>query len=299
MLKELTNEQESLLDKVAAEYIDQLKCNGCDLNAPDNADTIKQWLSVVYTSIYNTAVPKIIVCDSPDAALKLASELTGESQKYLDYMGISDSGWISRYDYFHRIGMLTDDEFAETYALCKFQKLIWDTVLCDELAILIRYPESVTLDSDGNLHNQSGPSVKWRDGLCEWFWHGLSVDERLVMRPNEFSAEEYKAIRSTEYRRALSEAMGWNRVVELLGARVLDTWVDPLTGLEYALLGAGNDRWLRKQSPIITSGSQPTYIEPVHEDLMTASAARKWQADDSLSVDSCEKDPILIYDIET
>ena len=54
---------------------------------------------------------------------------------------------------------------------------------------------------------------------------------------------------------------------------------------------------LRKQSPPLKLGDQPVYYEPVHEDLRTAQAARKWQATD-MTPAQCEADPALSYGVE-
>ena len=153
-------------------------------------------------------------------------------------------------------------------------------------------------DAAGDLHCSDGPAVTWRDGHPEYSWHGVWVDERVIMEPRSFSREEYLAISDTEQRRALGEAAGWDHIVELLGATRVDTWADQRTGLEYALFASGGDKWLRKQSPVLLTGAAPVYFEPVHEELMTARAARKWQAT-TLTPAACEADPELSYGCES
>jgi hypothetical protein len=294
-LEELTPEQEALMGEVAREAIDAILVNPRE---PDMA-VIRRWLEVVY-GLYDRKVPeRIEIVGSPFAALALAKELTGKAETSLDWTGVADAGWVSFYDYFRRIGVLSEDEeeCRQTMALRDFQRCAWDSLLLDECAIVVALPR-VKVDEDGNLHCSDGPSVSWPDGQKDHSWHGVWVPERIVTAPRSYTREEYLAITDTEIRRALGESAGWAHVVELLGAKVLDEWRDEATGLEYALLGTDTERWIRKQSPVLQTDKQPVYFEPVHENLRTARAARKWQAA-RLSPEECERDPELRYGIET
>lgn len=293
-LNELNREQEALAEEVAEEYIRDL----LEPALPDG-HTITRWLDVVY-ALYERERPKRIeIVESPRAALALASSLTGSVQAYTDDCGIGDGGWLAFYDFFRRIEVLSAEEAADVIALRDFSRVAWDTVLLDECAIVIQRPVALRVDDDGNLHCSSGPCIAWADGERDFAWHGTWVAERMVVDPRSYTREEYLAITNTEQRRALSESGGWAWVADLLGATSVDSWTDPATQLRYELLGCPNgDKLLAKQSPLLQDGSQPRYLELVHEDLVTARAARKWQAT-RLSVAECERDSTLIYGIET
>lgn len=296
MLESLTQEQEALLDVVAEETIRAV------LHAPPTEPdpaVVRRWLEVVYR-LYDLPVPsRVEIVASPEAAFALERELVGETSRELDWCGAADAGWVSFYDYFARVGVLTtaDPELSDVLALRDFQRGAWDTVLLDECAIVIQRPV-VRTDDAGNLHCADGPAVRWLDGTGDYAWHGVWVPERVILDPRSYTREEYLAITDTEERRALGEAAGWDHVVSLLGATTLDTWIDPTTGLSYELIGTDSERWLRKQSPALQDGRQPYYVEPVHEDLCTARAARKWQATTWDPAD-CERDPTLTYRTET
>lgn len=293
MLETLTPAQERLLDKVADEYINDLT-----VARKPEMGAINRWLDVVY-KLYDKARPaRVEVAASPVAALKLASELTGEQQTEMDWCGIRDGGWVAFYDLFHRIGQATDEEIADVLALKAFGRVAWDSVLLDECAIVIRRPTKLRVDDQGNLHAGDGPCIQWADGTKDFAWHGTWVPERIVMDPKSHTRDEYLAITNTEHRRALGEIAGWAWVAELLGATPVDDWRDPQTKLAYQLLAcADGSKLLRKQSPKLKGGKQPTYFEPVHEDLKTARAARKWQAT-NLTPAQCEADPELNYGVE-
>jgi hypothetical protein len=294
MLETLTANQERKINIIANRYIRELT------KPPRFARrAITAWLEVAY-AMYDLPVPgRVEIVDSPFAALSLASELTGTRQTDVDWCGIAVGGWVSFYDYFAEIGVLTADEFADVAKLRDFGRVAWDSVLLDECAIVIRRPKALRVDDEGNLHALKGPAIEWRDGERDYAYHGTWVPERMVRDPRGYSRAEYSAITNTEERRALSEIAGWDWVVDLVGGSVTDAWTDPATRLTYELIAAADgQRLLRKQSPKLANGKQPTYLEPVHEELKTARAARKWQAT-TLTPAQCEADPELRYGQET
>lgn len=292
MLEQLSPEQEALIPVVVEDYM-RLR------NPPQTYDpeAVKTWLTRVY-AMYDKPLPdRIERCLSPAAAIRLAAELAGTAPEdtELDWMGVSDSGWVSFYDYWHRVGVLTDEEAKEPLELKAFMFSVWDAALFDECAIVVEHPELISVDSDGNLHSAIGPCIRWADGEQDFSWHGVWVPEKVIMEPTSVTRAEYVAMNS-EVRRAVDERTGNAFIVGLLGAEKVSEWKDPVTGLEYALYRANETRenWLRKQSPVLQNGSQPIYYERVHEDLRTAQAARKWQAT-RLSAAECEKEPELVY----
>lgn len=291
--KPLTKEQEQLADAVADEYIKDLTSA-----APPIIEVINKWLDIVYGTYNKKRPDRVEVVESPRRALVLAHELTGEKQTATDYCGVGEGGWIAFYDYFHRIGVLSDSEASDLLALRDFTRCSWDTVLLDECAIVIRRPTTLKLDDAGNLHCATGPAIEWADGEKDYAWHGTWVNERIVLDPKSHSKAEFLAITNTEERRALAESGGWSWVAELLDAKQVDDWTDPETALNYTLHRCNDgSQLLAKQSPQLKDGSQPKYLEPVHEGLKTAQAARKWQAT-SWTPEQCEQDPVLSYGAE-
>jgi hypothetical protein len=289
-----TPEHNRHFDAVADRYIYELTHP-----LPFEMAPVLRWLDVAYR-LYDLKRPeRVEIVDSPFAALKLATELTGETQDRPDCCGVADGGWVALYECFHDFQVITPEESADVLALRDFGRVACDSVLLDECAIVIRRPSVLLVDDDGNMHSSTGPCIQWADGECDYAHHGTWIPKRMVEAPTSYTKEEYLAITNTEERRALSEIAGWNWVLELLGGSSLDRWVDPATGLSYELLGCdGGQRLLRKQSPPLANGTQPFYVEPVHEDLRTAQAARKWQAT-TLAPVECERDPELSYGIET
>jgi len=138
-------------------------------------------------------------------------------------------------------------------------------------------------DDRGRLHCVDGPAVAYPDGWAIYAVHGVLVPERAVMRPESYTSDELRAETNSEVLRVISERLGAPEFLARMGARVVDSWRDPGTGLLYELLdlverkGAGQPRWLRMRSPLLKDGTEPEYVEKVHPGLASARAARMWQ----------------------
>jgi len=152
----------------------------------------------------------------------------------------------------------------------------------ERFCIVSDRPLELHKDDQHRPHREDGPSHIWSDGVELYHWHGTRVPARLIVEPESYTAEEIKAIDNTEVFRAMAERLDWDKTLEKLGSKTLDSWQDPKTKLHYELVEATiageSARFLRKESPETKTGERPHYMEPVHEGLKTAQAARKWQA---------------------
>lgn len=202
--------------------------------------------------------------------------------------------------------VLPEPEAADVLTLKAFGQNFWDTIALGPeregegyCLIVVRRPNAIRINAQGRLHGSGQPCIEWADGHKEYFHNGIALPERMVMAPTSYTKAEIMAITRTEQRRALIEIAGWPWFSEAMGASVINSWTDPQTQLSYELMDVegGGPKLLRKLSPRLMDGTQPLYVEPVHEDLRTARAARKWQATD-WSPDQCERDPVLNYGIE-
>lgn len=307
-IETLTKEQEALCDRVAEEY-EHLLDNPRDATLEADGPIVR-WVNRVY-EMYTLPPAPVELCLSPAAAFKREAELRDDkkSERRLDWSGLRDAGWVAFYDFWHRVQALTDDEAKDVRMLREYMRAgAFDSVFLgasagekEGRALVVVQPKFFKRDINGDLHCKDGPAVEWRDGEKLFYWHGVQVSERLIMQPETYTKAEYLAETNTETRRALSERLGWGNVMELLGAKLDDQWKDEKTGLSYALFSVEGltEKLLRKESPVLQTGSQPMYMEPVHEDLRTAQAARKWQAVHGMTPEECERDPVLEYGVET
>jgi hypothetical protein len=85
-------------------------------------------------------------------------------------------------------------------------------------ALLVPRP-ILRLDGD-LLHSADGPAVEWPGGSRFWFWRGVEVPERAVMRPESLTRRDALEEPDLETRRALIERMGAPRFFFGAPARV-------------------------------------------------------------------------------
>jgi hypothetical protein len=223
------------------------------------------------------------------------------------------SPWCSYLSFFRHIAKLDESHGVDFSKWQHYEALAEHSgprLMHKDFCIISDRPEVLLVDERNRPHCATGPSHRWRDGWELHYWHGIRASKRMIEQPESFSKEEILAISNTETRRMLAERLGWGRFLEKIGGKAKDTWTDPELGLSYELveLDETGDLVLRKQSPSLKDESQPWYAEPVHRDLKTAQAARKWQAvvpfepkylrDPALAARDCNKHPELSYSVE-
>lgn len=300
-ITELTKQQQDLIPVVRDEWIKYA------LGGDSSVDEVKLkvWLEFVY-GLIKAKAPKFEIVGGPLEAQKRANALNGneEMEYYPSGIGIGyDSGWTAYYDYFTRIGVLKDDKFARWK---EFRETgVWDCLLFENIAYVIRRPSLVLKDERGRLHCENGPSVMFPNGEKFYSWHGARVPERLIMNSSDATKEDLLAEKNSEVVRAWGEKLGWGKFLDLIGAVLLDEHKD-ITGLTYGLYdlkvrpSPEFARFLKMESPELNDGTRPFYVEPVHPELETAMAARKWKCAIDVNgnrptPEECNKDPELRF----
>lgn len=310
ILTELTQKQEALTDVVVKKYMEIVEKprGGMELTAddPDIVNVVK----LIYRCCDKAAPKDIRIVDSIRAANRLADTLldpgyTASPNGCL----VAEVAWVARYDYYHLIQVLSDSEYADTQTIERALFKVWDCVLLDECAILVRHPTEIHRDEQGRPHRKDGPAIVWkscceykdRPGVVipgEYVWHGVIVNQQIIEAPETVTPEQYAAL-NADQKRAFGERFGWANVADMLKAKAVESAV--IDGLEYELLAADNgERWLKMQSPILKDGSQPYHVEKTHEDIRTVAGARKWRVaydpirDYWWTPEECEEDPSLV-----
>lgn len=131
-------------------------------------------------------------------------------------------------------------------------------------------PAEIHVDAQGNMHNESGPAVLWRDGTAEWRIGGHEVTEKIVMHPESITVEEIKSESNAEVRRIMIDRFGLERYVEACGATVLDE--DTYFGFPRLLIRL-DDRSLWMWGT--DSGTGRIYGMPVFDGVSTCAAAHE------------------------
>lgn len=75
------------------------------------------------------------------------------------------------------------------------------------IAILCRMPV-LYRNASGALHREDGAAIVYPSGLSYYFYNGVRVNEKIIMRPEELTIEDVKNERNEEVRRVIIERMG-------------------------------------------------------------------------------------------
>lgn len=90
------------------------------------------------------------------------------------------------------------------------------------LASIICIPKA-QLDSNGRLHNPNGPAVQFDPDHKEYYYHGVRVDERIIMHPEELTIEEIKNTEFLLKKEAMIAKYGLERFIENSQYKILDS----------------------------------------------------------------------------
>lgn len=103
-----------------------------------------------------------------------------------------------------------------------------------ELCVVSRNPLEVNW-LDGELHNESGPSVRFADGWSLWTINGVAVDEQIVMQPQSQTIEQIRKDGNEERKRIRIERFGWDAFLKKVKASPVDNRVNDVDGTREGL----------------------------------------------------------------
>jgi hypothetical protein len=90
------------------------------------------------------------------------------------------------------------------------------------VAIISERPVAIHRDDRSRPHSESGPAIAYGDGFRAWVWHGVAVDEDIILAPERITVRSIDAERNTERRRVLVERFGEERLLREGGGKIID-----------------------------------------------------------------------------
>lgn len=267
IIEDLTEEQDHRMATLAAEY-EAIALSGDDRYS---VEEIKKGIDFLY-QLADLKSPNIVICTSP-MAMALESKL--EKGEFIDGLGCGyDVGWTAFYEFMEGIGVEFDKEwnFGAWRDFIK-KSGVFATVLRENVAFVCLRPWEVYRTEAGDLHNEKGPAISWRDGYAEYFLNGVAVDEELVLTPAEkINPSILLKEKNAEVRREIVRKVGIERVVQKLGAEVIDKKDD----YELLLLDLQDGRkreFLKMKNPSIGT----YHVEGVPPGTKTVKEALTWR----------------------
>lgn len=143
----------------------------------------------------------------------------------------------------------------------------------EDMVVISDRPTAMKLDHNLQLHNSTGPALRYQDGWSVYALNGVRVPQWLVETPAEdIDARELYRTQNVEVRREIVLKVGIERVCRDLGAKVVDQDGD----YELLWLGLEDGRtrpYLKMKNPSIGV----YHIEGVHPTCRTVRQALNWR----------------------
>lgn len=227
--------------------------------------------------------PKFIVEPGPLAAWKtVCANATDDPKKRRELEktvvlplidGIINAGYYAYLEFLDFIGVgVSEIPEVELYRTLANVSWVWPL---ENICVLCDHPKTLAVNPDGNLHNESGPSVEYRDGLKLWDINGITVDEQIVMRPESQTLKQIIGDTNADRQAIRIERFGWLRFLSESDAEVLDEGPNDVQGTYEVLYKTkiGNVVTHRLVATCIT-GKIPVMGVPTN--ITTREAAQEW-----------------------
>ncbi|WP_287994247.1 DUF6745 domain-containing protein [Acidiphilium sp.] len=100
----------------------------------------------------------------------------------------------------------------------------------NDFVIVTDRPESIHLNGNGQLHNEYGQALQYRDGTGVFAWNGQRVPGEWITNPGSIGPKEALSWPNADQRAAAMEIAGMANVLKAAGAETVDTHPNPLIG---------------------------------------------------------------------
>ena len=109
-----------------------------------------------------------------------------------------------------------------SHALARFNLLVSGYWLGTEDAVLTRRPKELSRDAQGRLHGADGKSIAYHDGWGWYVWHGVRVEEKVILAPEALTRNDFLNEWDVEARRIIQERMS-EQFLSKVGGVMLDS----------------------------------------------------------------------------
>jgi hypothetical protein len=185
---------------------------------PTDLEEAKEAINLVYSAAKQELPKEILHFSNPmDAA-------EWEKEKGLSTSGVGsviygnhDASWLGFYEFMHEVVGIDCSELVGLWRLARACGWCW---VYDDVAVITDRPELLKVDDQGNMHCEDGPAISYGGGAFKlYYWHGVSVEEYIIERPEEITLEKINGERNAEVNRVMIERYGGGRYMEEMNAK--------------------------------------------------------------------------------
>jgi len=262
MISELTKEQWDQIHAAREEWL-AIGRSTERCNRPE----VEKAMVWMYENVLKQEVPEIRWFDSPYQAVQAFPEHKDVVRNALYVSPL----WYTWNIYRVLVAQITKIEHSVPQDLIdNFMSLMRNAGICGafkERIVCVERPTVLTVDNEGNLHNEHGPAMLFADGWSMFYWHGTSVPSEWITDKENLPIETALTHENVELRRIAAEIIGWDKIISTLNPKVIDENDNPMIGtlLEADLPGAPGERFLR-----VRCATNRDFVLPVPKRFQTA-----------------------------
>jgi hypothetical protein len=210
--------------------------------------------------------------------LKEPGEGGGSNSDPFLYGGYSAS-WLMIFDFLHESGLA---DCSDLQGVMRISQSSGWWIPREDVCILSRRHSELHLDVQERPHHPKDFAVRYPDGHGVCAWHGTLVPKEWILY-NTLTPDRALYQRNVELRRAACEILGWDKILDQLGTKIIDrdrpeigtllecrvpSSIDNRFG---ANIAGDIERFLR-----VRCGTGRTFVIPVPQECKTAREANAW-----------------------
>lgn len=236
-LEDVTQEQWDQIEKLKIQWIEDQTKQYSDEHCQALVNEMYERLSL--------KPPKFIKVQSPIQIIERLRELFPDKKTIeKPYIGLWHRAYTGWYQGGKILGAKLDEDLLRFYTdWCNANSVC---AAYEELCIVSDNPIEIKWN-DGVLHNESGPSVLWKDGFALWSINGVAVDEQIVMAPETQTLEQIEKEGNADVKSIRIERYGWVKYIAESQAQLIDENEDVIAGgsiEQLYQLGDGTKRFI-------------------------------------------------------
>lgn len=218
-----------------------------------------------------------LLADEGGAGKELRAHIASRSNNYVGghmwaHWGAYSSFLVEVCDWTPGADILHEEKVHRQ--MCLTQGWLW---VHEDFAVITDFPQHIKRDAEGQYHAEDCRAIQWRDGTGLAFWHGTEIPPAWVTDKSSITASIALKWENIEQRRCAIEIVGWDKVLDLVGAKTIDKDPNPQVGelLEARISpDEGPERFLK-----VLCGTGRTFVLPVPVEMQTALEANCWTYD--------------------
>ncbi len=264
MIEKLTKKQEERL----SEFRDKWLAIGLS-TGPVDFERAKQAAIKCYELAGLKPPEKWDFAPSPMAACRLVNEDSPGDVIYDNAYGSHDAHWLGFFDFFQEVCGIEIPKVAGLIELA--QSCGW-WIPYDTYCVLQDRPSVITFDDEGRLHNENGKAIEYRDGWGVCAWHGVRVEDYVILNPEKITVQDIKQETNAEVRRVKMFQYGMLRYIQDTGAECIQS--DGYGDLYEITTPDGVEKFVKVVNGTMEAdGTYKDYILPTWNDVETAHEA--------------------------